>query len=120
MRKIHLAVGSTMSRPGQLDHNLEQIRRFAMQAGERGADLLLTPELSASGYGVYPEVLATAEAAGDGPIHRDLADAARRSGVVICAGFVERGTEGRNYLSHYIVYPGGEFHVQRKHRVTLA
>ena len=119
MKRIHIAVGSTMSRPGDVDGNLRQIERFAEKAGEVGADILLTPELSAAGYGPYPAVLSTAEPAGDGPIYRALAAMARTNGVVIGAGFAEAHT-GKTYLSHYVVYPDGHFVVQRKHRVTLA
>lgn len=116
---IHLAIGSTCSKPGDVDGNLAQIVDFARRAAADGADLLLTPELSASGYGPYPEVLATAEVAGAGPIYTALAAAACETGVVICAGFVERAGEKR-YLAHYVVYPDGRFIVQRKHRVTPA
>ena len=112
-KSIHIAIGSTTSKPGDALGNLEQIRSFARQAGEDGADLLLTPELSASGYGIYPDVFATAEVAGDGPVYRALATIARESGVVVFAGFVEAVNAGC-CLSHYAVYPGGEFAVQRK------
>ena len=79
---------------------------------------MLTPELSASGYGGYPEVLATGEAAGRGKIYDTLAAAAAETGVAIGAGFVENG-DSRQHLSHYIIFPDGRFVVQRKHRVTL-
>lgn len=55
-KNIHVAIASTTSLPGQLDRNLGQIADFAKQAGDDAVDLLLTPELSASGYGGFPEV----------------------------------------------------------------
>jgi predicted amidohydrolase len=118
MKAIHIAIASTTSKPGAVAENLRQIAEFAAQAGRDGADLLLTPELSASGYGPYPEVLATAEPAGNGPIFKALAGMARESGVVICAGFVE-ACDDKRYLAHYIVYPDGRFIIQRKNRVML-
>ena len=118
VKPIHIAIGSTTSQPGDVAGNLAQIARFAEQAGAVGADVLLTPEMSASGYGPYPEVLATAEPAGAGPIYRELARLALASGAVICAGFVEAAT-GKRHLAHYIVYADGKHVVQRKHRVTL-
>jgi predicted amidohydrolase len=116
---IHVAIGSTLSRPGQVDANLAEIAGFAAQAGRDGADLLLTPELSACGYGPYPEVLATAEVAGAGPVYRALADLARTHRLTVCAGFVEQDG-GRRLLAHYAVHADGTWTVQRKHRVTLA
>lgn len=118
MKLIHIAIASTTSKPGAVAENLRQIADFAAQAGRDGANLLLTPELSASGYGPYPEVLATAEPAGSGPIFQALAGMARKSGVVVCAGFVEASGDKR-YLAHYIVYPDGRFVVQHKNRVML-
>lgn len=116
---LHLAVASTTSKPGAVDANLEQIVSLARQASEDGAHLLLTPEMSASGYGGYPEVLATAEVAGKGKIYDTLAAAAHETGVAIGAGFVEQA-EARRHLSHYVVFPDGRFIVQRKHCVTLS
>ncbi|MFA6293921.1 MAG: nitrilase-related carbon-nitrogen hydrolase [Victivallales bacterium] len=116
-KKIHIAIGSTTSLPGQLDRNLGQIADFAKRAADDGADLLLTPELSASGYGGFPEVIAVAETAGKGPIYERLAKTSAATGVVIAAGFAElNGT--KKHLSHYVVFPDGRFVVQRKHRVT--
>lgn len=118
MKQIHIAIGSTTSKPGAVAENLRQIAEFAAQAGRDGADILLTPELSASGYGTYPEVMATAERSGEGPIFQALAGMARENGVVVCAGFVEAFCDKR-YLAHYAVYPDGQFIIQRKHRVML-
>ena len=117
-RKINIAIASTTSRPGEVAGNLEQIAHYAKRAAGDGADILLTPELSASGYGPYPEVIATAEPAGDGPIFLETSRIAEANRIVVCAGFVEEYKEKR-YLAHYIVYPGGNFAVQRKNRVML-
>jgi len=81
MTNLHIAIGSTTSKPGAVAENLRQIAAFAERAAGDGADLLLTPELSASGYGAYPEVLATAEPAGAGPIFRELARVSAGTGV---------------------------------------
>lgn len=118
---IHLAIASTTSKPGHVAANLQQIIGFARRAADDGAHLLLTPEMSATGYGNHPEILAAAEVAGQGPIYQSLAEASQETGVVICAGFVERNTQfeiDRKHLSHYAVFPDGNFVVQRKHRVT--
>ena len=116
---INVAIGSTMSKPGDVAGNLDQIASFARRAGADHADLLLTPEMSASGYGSYPEALATAEVAGEGPIYRELARLATETGVTLLAGFVE-ACKDKKYLAHYVVYPNGAFVVQRKHRRTPA
>lgn len=117
MPELTIAIGSTYSMPGDVEGNLAQIAELARRASLQGADVLLTPEMSASGYGGYPEVLATAEIAGGGAVYRGLAALAAQYGLVILAGFVERDGDHR-HLSHYAVWPDGHFAVQRKHRVT--
>jgi len=106
-----------MSKPGDVAGNLSQIERFAQIAQSDTADLLLTPEMSVSGYGGYPEVLATAEAAGEGPIHRELLRIAARTGVVVLAGFVN-AIGSKRHIAHYVVWPDGAWLVQNKHRAT--
>jgi predicted amidohydrolase len=117
MNELTIAIGSTHSIPGDVPGNLAQISSLAKDAAANGAALLLTPELSASGYGGYPEVLATAERAGDGPIFQELAALAQQNELVMLAGFVE-ADQSHRYLAHYIIWPNGRFVVQRKHRVT--
>jgi len=117
MKTIHIAIASTMSKPADVGANLQQIIAFARRAKDDKADVLLTPELSASGYGGYDDVLATAEPAGDGPIYRVLAATAKETRVTLLVGFVEAAGTKR-YLAHYVVRPDGSFLVQRKNRVT--
>ncbi|MEI8195832.1 MAG: carbon-nitrogen hydrolase family protein [Phycisphaerae bacterium] len=116
-KNIHVAIGSTTSMPGDLKRNLGQIGDFARRAAADGVALLLTPEMSATGYGNYPDVLALAEAAGKGAVYVGLACLAKETGVVICAGFVE-ANGAKRHLAHYVVYPDGRYIVQRKHRIT--
>lgn len=57
MKQLHIAIASTTSKPGKVEENLKQIAEFARRAGDNGAQLLLTPEMSATGYGNYPVTL---------------------------------------------------------------
>jgi len=114
---IGIALGSTYCRIGDLEYNLAQIGEFAEQARRAGSHVLLTPELSATGYGPYPKVLNLAEKAGEGAVYEGLAKIVKKTGVVVAAGFTERHDHGAG-ISHYVVFPGGSFVVQRKYRVT--
>ena len=119
MPKLQIAILSMCALPGDVAGNLRQLEGFARRAGAYGCHALLTPELSVSGYGGYPEVLACREEAGKGPIYRGLARIARETGVVLLAGFPEADGE-RTYIAHYAVYPDGRYAAQRKHRATPA
>ncbi|WP_308635439.1 carbon-nitrogen hydrolase family protein [Paenibacillus silvisoli] len=118
-KTIRAAIGSTCSKPGFLDGNLAQIAEMAKRAEWNGCHLLVTPEMSATGYGGYPEALSLAEAPGEGQIYESLARMASATGVVVTAGYVENNG-GRLHIAHYAVYPDGRFVSQRKHRVTPA
>lgn len=115
--KLKIGIASVCAVPGDVDGNLHQIEEAAYEAGCSRCDVLLTPEMSACGYGSYKEVLDTAEEAGKGPIYRRLAHMAEYFDLAIMAGFVERNG-GRKHISHYIVFNDGSYLVQRKHRVT--
>ena len=123
-RLLGVAIGSTQSLPGEVEGNLAQIQTFARRAADEGMDLLLTPEMSASGYGGFPEVLAVAEVAGRGPIFDRLTKIAEETGVTVAAGFCELGAAPAatpvHHIAHYIVSPDGGYTVQRKFGVTPA
>ncbi|WP_165822612.1 carbon-nitrogen hydrolase family protein [Paenibacillus montanisoli] len=118
-KSIRAAIGSTCSKPGFLNDNLAQIADLAERAQWNGCHFLVTPEMSATGYGGYPEVLALAEVPGEGRIYESLARIAGDAGVVVTAGYVENNG-GRLHIAHYAVYPDGRFVSQRKHRATPA
>lgn len=123
---IMIGIGSTCSIPGDLDGNIAQIDYLCSRAAANKCRILLTPELSACGYGGYKEVLETAEIAGEGKIYNSLKDMAKHYNLCIAAGFVEKPgryekeyiNEKKIFLSHYMIWPDGKFIVQRKNRVT--
>lgn len=114
---INIGLVSMCSKLGDVRGNIEQMEVFAKKARANNCDVLLTPEMSISGYGSYEEVIATAEVKGEGIIYEELKRISSKNQLVLLAGFVEK-EEAKRYLSHYIVYPDGKFLVQRKHRVS--
>jgi 5-aminopentanamidase len=79
------------------------------------ADLIVLPELFASGYQFvsHEEVQRLAEAVPDGPTTRRLADIARRRRMHIVAGLPEKA-DGRLYNSAVVVAPSGFLGCYRK------
>ncbi len=116
---IQAAIGTTCSKPGNLIENLTQIRELAEKAQKNDCHLLVTPEMSATGYGGYPEVLALAEEPGKGYIYHSLAQIAKQTNIVVTAGYVEK-RQHQLHIAHYAVFPDGRFVSQRKHRATPA
>ncbi|MGW9402720.1 nitrilase-related carbon-nitrogen hydrolase [Arthrobacter sp. NPDC055585] len=78
------AVLQAASRMGAAEENLAVIRRAALRAAEAGADLLVTPELFATGYA--PALAAESDGAG---LRKRIAAIADEEGIGVVASTVE-------------------------------
>ncbi|MFY2787014.1 carbon-nitrogen hydrolase family protein [Rhodococcus sp. MALMAid1271] len=77
---------------GDVEVNLAAIDAAAAEAARAGASILVTPEMSVSGYDIGELVLERAEPA-DGPIFQRVAEIARTRSVAIAYGYPERSGE---------------------------
>lgn len=76
---------------------LARLDACAAAARAQGADLLVCPEMSLTGYQIgAPAVAALAEPA-DGPLAQAVSTIARRHGIAIVCGFPEHAAPGRPY-----------------------
>jgi len=85
--KIALYQGA--GKPTKVDENLAIIQRQAASAADRGAALIIFPELFLTGYNIGQTVQELAEPA-DGPSSQKTAQIARESGIAILYGYPER------------------------------
>ena len=111
---MNVAVAQYAPRIGDVEWNRAEAVRQATDAAERGARLIVLPELASSGY-VFagePEAAATAEAP-DGPFASALQRACAPYGCVIVAGFNERAGPNR-HNSAVVVGADGPLAVYRK------
>lgn len=69
---------------------LAQLDTTAAQACAQGADLLLCPEMSLTGYAIGPERVAALAEPADGPLSKAVADIAQRHDLAIVFGYAER------------------------------
>lgn len=113
---LHVACGQILCQAGDIDHNLEQVERMSLMAGQLGARLILFPEAAVTGYLLMPDVLGKALSS-FGPEAERLVKIARERDIVIAAGTIERG-EDALHVSHFIVFPDGNIIIQRKHSLT--
>lgn len=74
---------------GDVAANLRRIEHAALEARDKGASVLVTPELALTGYGAGEMILRLAEPA-NGETARRLGEIARRTEVAILTGFAER------------------------------
>lgn len=89
-----------------VDDNLRALVDAASRASDAGASILITPEMSVTGYDIGPAIAERAEPR-RGPAHRTLVAAAAQTGLTIVYGIAERTTRGvRNAVR--VVEPTGE------------
>lgn len=101
---------------GDLKSNLADHLTRIERATAGGADLILFPELSLTGYFLKDQTYDLAQPT-DSPALRALTE--RSHEISIGLGFVERGREGRIYNAYAFLEQGRVLHVHRKvHLVT--
>ena len=89
MRKIRVASVSTFNYIGEQKRSLRNIAQWCRKAARQGAELVVFPELSVSGYVQHEVVWDLAEPV-PGPSTEYLVQIAGELGIVICAGILER------------------------------
>ncbi len=119
MHNLVAASAQFESIPGDKRANLAKVRRWAEAAAERGAELLVTPECSITGYWFLRHLsrqalCGLAEAVPDGPSARAVIALAREYRITIGAGLIERGEDGSLYNTYVVALPDGTAHRHRK------
>lgn len=119
MRDIRFATAQFEHRDADKAYNLGRIRALTRDAAAREAEVVCFHECSVTSY-TFLQTLdrdaldALAEPVPDGPSTRELIDIARESQVVVMAGLIERGADGRLYKCYVAVGPEGLIAKQHK------
>jgi N-carbamoylputrescine amidase len=100
---------------GDVADNVARSLSFIEKAAERGADLVVLPELANSGYvfASRAEAFALSEPVPDGPTTQAWIEAAKRHDLHIVAGICERADQ-RLYNSAVVIGPEGYIGTFRK------
>lgn len=98
---------------GNVPRNLEKHLDYIHQAHASGADLVLFPELSLTGY-VLQDLVPTVACRprSDDPVFRSLLDASHTIDIVV--GFVEEDSRSRFYIASAYLSRGEVVHVHHK------
>ena len=115
--KIALAAIQMDVKFGQKDENINNSLRLIQEAAEKGAKLIVLPELCNTGYAFNSrdEVYPLAEKAPEGETIRAWIKTAKDLNVYICGGFVELDEdEIRIFNSSVLVGPEGHIGTYRK------
>jgi predicted amidohydrolase len=113
MTKLSLALAQINTKLGDVDANLEKHLSMSHDAWKQGAELVIFPELSLTGY-VLQDIAATVahRPCPDDPVFRRLLHASNE--IDIIAGFVEEDERYRYTISAAYISGGTILHVHRK------
>ena len=111
--KINIALAQINTRLGDVPANLEKHLEIAAEARQKGADLLVFPELSLTGYALQdlaPEV--SMQAGPDNPVFKQLLAESRDLDMVV--GFVDEDARNRFFIAAAYLSGGEIVHVHHK------
>jgi len=113
MRLLPLALAQFNTRLGDVDANLDRHLAFADEARRQGAELVIFPELSLTGYVLQDLAVSVARRPeADDPTFRHLLQASQEIDLLV--GFVEAEQRHRFYISSAYLSRGQVVHVHRK------
>lgn len=111
--KVKLALAQINTTLGVVEKNLEKHLMRIKEAEAQGADLVLFPELSLTGYVLQDLVPAVAhKPSPDDPVFKELLAASRN--IDITVGFVEEDVRSRFFISSAYLSQEKVVHVHRK------
>jgi NAD+ synthase (glutamine-hydrolysing) len=111
--KVNLALAQINTRLGDVPANLEKHLALVKEARASGADLLVFPELSLTGYALQ-DLVSTVSLAADpaDPIFKPLLQASQDLDLLV--GFVEEDKRHRFYIAAAYLSQGQVVHIHRK------
>jgi 5-aminopentanamidase len=113
-KTTRVAAWQCRPRPRNPQGNLRMLDEICASAASQRVEVLVTPEMFTTGYGLRPnEVARFAEDAG-GRTETAVAEIARRHQIAIVYGYPERAASGRAYNAATLVGPDGV--VRGRHR----
>ncbi len=111
--KFQITLAQMNTRLGNVQANLEKHLALAREARQRGADLLVFPELSLTGYVLQDLVSSVAlKPTAQDPVFRHLLQASQDLDLVV--GFVDEDARHRFYIAGAYLSAGEVVHVHHK------
>jgi predicted amidohydrolase len=110
---IIAAAAQACSIKGHIEANVKAHVAMARMAAERGARLVVFPELSLTGY--EPELAAALATGPNDPRLSALAKCSRRHGITIIAGAPIVCSRGKPFIGAWIFAPGRTFVYRKRH-----
>ncbi|WP_300457348.1 nitrilase-related carbon-nitrogen hydrolase [Desulfobacula sp.] len=98
---------------GNFNKNIESSLCSISSAAQKGADIIVFPEMNLTGYVAGPDILSLCK-----PIHKEWTDLfsnqAKNLNMTILVGLAEKTPQKEIYAAHLVFDPGGSFKAYRK------
>jgi predicted amidohydrolase len=95
------------SRALEINHNLEKTKRLFAEAAGKGAQVVVFPECSLTGYVLTAEEAQELAQPVPGPLTDELVAAAQERGAYVVVGMIERALAGQLYNAAVLIGPEG-------------
>ena len=116
--KIKLALAQISSKRENKEENLQKIEKFTMKAKEQGADLVIFPELSLTGYVLHDQIYELAEVV-PGPSTAKVEELAKKTGMYIIFGIPELSGKTKATIFNTAVFVGPEGFIGKFRKMYL-
>lgn len=103
---MRVAVWQCSPHPLDVEGNLARLQAVLGRAADRGADVLVAPEMFTTGYDITREDTRRLAEPSDGPTARRIAALSTRTGVAVAYGYPERDTDGTVYNAAQLIADG--------------
>ncbi len=103
---ITIALAQTNPIRGDIERNLAKHIGCISESASHGADVVVFPELSITGY--EPDLLAALALSRSSSVVSELVNAAIRAGVIIIAGIPLANNGKKPYIASLIAFPSGK------------
>ena len=113
MKDITIALAVQNSICGKFEKNLSKCIEFVNIAAEKGASLVVFPEMNLTGYASGKKILSIAKPLSDKLINT-LQDISIKKSITIIAGLAQKDSNNKIYASHFAVMPDKSLFVYRK------
>lgn len=101
MRELTIAIGQTVSTPGDIAGNLQRLRQLAQRCADEGIELLCLPEAFLTGYDCEAATRIALDA--ESSALAEAESIARTTGVALSFGYIERTQLGDPpYVTHVV------------------
>lgn len=119
MKNIRVASVQFEHVAGDKQANLARIESFVAEAAGQGVELIVFPECCITGYLFMRQLTkeqleALAEPVFEGPSSQKLMTLAKKHGMTVGAGLVEKAADGKMYNTYVVAMPDGQFRRHRK------